>query len=292
VTDEENLSDRSQWNEGSSCDVQSAPDDDDSGSDGDPDFPDENDGHDVSDNMDGKKKKEPCPSADTGDVVPDIMDDDIAECMPDFVDAGCGLGSSDGAELPAPDLAVIAAFSAHRDRAEPEPAPPPPPWAPAVHQEVGSDSDVCSDDMAIFSAAELGEITAPPPKVRKGWKYVAVEGGYMVFNEPCTQLHAHCGNASHKKCHWDKVAYESKHGSRAGQGRPLGCLALWLAHSAETATREEHQQVKKWCSSRASQSERAVYRELLRQDPITEELFQDKERPKRDDSSSEPEVIP
>ena len=78
---------------------------------------------------------------------------------------------------------------------------------------------------------------------------------------------------------------------REGQGRPMGAVGLWLFWS-DVVTREEHQALKKWVCARAQQGERAFHRSRLHDCIACAELFDDVERQKRDDTDSEPEIIP
>jgi hypothetical protein len=44
----------------------------------------------------------------------------------------------------------------------------------------------------------------------KGWHYVEVLGGCIVVDSKRTQLHAHCDNPAHGKCHFHKVGQQAQ----------------------------------------------------------------------------------
>ncbi len=118
-----------------------------------------------------------------------------------------------------------------------------------------------------------------------------VPGGWIVFNDPRTQLNAHCDNKDHGRCHFDKNALASARRARRGQGRPLGALALWLS-CGDCASKAEHAELKKWVCSRATREGRIHYRDSLRFLPGAEELLNGEEFPQDLGSDSEPECIP
>ena len=66
---------------------------------------------------------------------------------------------------------------------------------------------------------------------------------------------------------------------------------MWLSIGDE-GTREQHQEMKKWCCSRAAGRDRQVQRQNLHDDPEAQDLFEDRELQKYDDEESELEVIP
>jgi hypothetical protein len=229
----------------------------------------------------------------TDDVVADIMDDDIVECLP-----GVFAGSSSKAPAknsepsgpPSGDMPESGGGNGH-DRA-------------IEHindaNDTSSSSSSASSDIASADLVDsdiIGEVQVEPPPhappaLRHGWRYAQVEGGWIVYNtDPGTNLNGHCGNPAHPRCHFDKVTSASRVANRSGQGRPLGALALWLAASDDCPTREEHQLMKPWVLSHAARHERVCWRERLHDLPGCEELFE-MERPKRDDSESEPDIVP
>ena len=60
----------------------------------------------------------------------------------------------------------------------------------------------------------------------------------------------------------------------------------------DCATHDDHARLKKWVSSRSAKERRRYYRQVLHDTPHAAELFDGLERPRFDDTSSEPDVIP
>ena len=163
----------------------------------------------------------------------------------------------------------------------------------------GGEIDLDTGDSSSSSSSDIDEVDdlPPPPPVaaprlRIGWQYVEFVAGYIVYNDPTTNINAHCGNAAHGRCHWDKRVTESSSAHRRGQGRPLGALALWLAMAHDLDTQAEHQKAKEWISSRLAREDRIRYREFWRQALGTDDLFESGREARRSDTSSEPDIVP
>ncbi len=218
------------------------------------------------------------------DVVADIVDVDIADMFEgDMGAVAPDISAVDLAESVAPDSPGIGT-SAHRD----------PSRAPSPASPSDSDEDLESAFLAVDDDQDALLPPPPgfgPPRARRGYSTVRTVGGWIVYNTT-TQINGHCGNPAHGKCHFDKRVTYSTKANRSGQGRPLGAIALWLA-LGEECSREEHQALKAWVCSRAAFDDRCLYRAFLHDDVDTQFLFMDEaERPKYDDTDSEPEVIP
>jgi len=138
----------------------------------------------------------------------------------------------------------------------PAPLPPPPPAPP-------------------------GMAALPPgfmPRMHGQNVYVLIhDWGYIVGTQ--SGLNAHCLHHFHSgvsKCHMDKTRapYEGIERKRAGQGRPLGLLYLWLqlSHEYELST-HSLPTTKRQLGSQEYFSQRQVVREALFQIPSARLLF-------------------
>ena len=72
----------------------------------------------------------------------------------------------------------------------------------------------------------------------------------------------------------------------------MAALALWLHMGDQGDTMTDHASLKCYVCSREALEERRVLRAAMQEDPDLTELFDDLERKKRDDTDSEPLVIP
>lgn len=215
------------------------------------------------------------PERDAGvnDFVGHILQEDIPEVMqPEPPEPTAELGSRGEAVGP-PTSPVAEAESPPKDG---------PPSARSV---------ASPDSVAPAVGPPAGGHARGPPRLREGWRYVEVSNGWVVYNNEGTMLNGHCGVVGHGRCHWDRTTRESRSARRAGQGRPLGALSLWFALGPECQSQQEHQQLKRWVCSRAAFGDRVRYREYLHDCANAEELFE-LERPKYDDTDSEPECLP
>ena len=136
-----------------------------------------------------------------------------------------------------------------------EPDPPP--------SEGNSSPRPSSSSSASSSSSSQSIIEDVPtaPVLAAGWQYVAVEGGFIVWG-PDHKMNAHCSNLDHGRCHWDKLTSYGKTQSRELQGRPVGALALWL-YCGECGNKADHQDLKRWVCSRATQPDRALHRQKV-----------------------------
>ena len=146
----------------------------------------------------------------------------------------------------------------------------------------------------------------PPPPLapnfvfRLGYTYVQVlQLGWICFSEK--NLNAHCGHHQQMgaKCHCDRLrggysaggaGGEGGGGKRAGQGRPLGLLMLWLTKASDFAD-HSGRECKRLLGSAAFHPERAAARQALKQLPNTAQFFA-AERPQREGEEEEPLVVP
>ena len=112
------------------------------------------------------------------------------------------------------------------------------------------------------------------PHQRQGWCYVpCMDVGYFVIDLEKSAFHAHChvcrcepGQA----CHWNMTVVPSQRAGRAGQGRPLGALAVWFQYLFKprvkkegTSDRSWHQVLKSAICSEAFYEERLAMRNKL-----------------------------
>ena len=138
----------------------------------------------------------------------------------------------------------------------------------------------------------------PPPRLQlmdglRGYMHVQIQDlGIIVWNE--SNINAHC--AKHyipgiSKCHCDRVRRAADCQRRAGQGRPLGLLMLWLKQGEANPGEHSSRAHKIRLGGAAFQAERAAARAALRALPGTSPLF-DAERALRDGEDDEPLVVP
>ena len=129
---------------------------------------------------------------------------------------------------------------------------------------------------------------------QRGYTYVQLgDLGWMCFNQ--SNINAHCSIHScfSQKCHADRVRFPhvGPGASRAGQGRPLGFLMLWLQRAADYDNHSSRQ-CKIALGSAAWHQERVSARQALAQIEGADMLFA-AERPLRpDEEQEEPLIVP
>lgn len=111
------------------------------------------------------------------------------------------------------------------------------------------------------------------------------EGGTIIYYARSGNFSAVCDNPLHGRCILTRTSKPSRSAARAGQGRPLGHLAAWLACNDQVGGHAEHM------SFVPSHVERVHWRGLYR-DSAGWRYLETCERGRREGESSEPEMVP
>lgn len=113
-----------------------------------------------------------------------------------------------------------------------------------------------------------------------------VPGGKLSCYSGRAIVEAVCSNPAHGKCVMTRTLMASSTPGRAGQGRPLGFLAAWLAAGLDAPTKAVH-----WAASGVAKSNRQAARSALRAAPGGDALLS-LERVRREGEDSEPDEVP
>ena len=122
------------------------------------------------------------------------------------------------------------------------------------------------------------------PRQRQGWCYIpCMDVGYFVIDLVKSAFHAHCHVCRCEPvqaCRWNMTVVPSQRAGRAGQGRPLGALAVWFQYLFKprvkkegTSDRSWHQGLKSAICSEAFHEERLAMRNKLWLDPRFASVF-------------------
>ena len=249
--------------------------------------------------LDGDPPDDP---ADLGGIgAPDVpMDDDDLDVSDGERSHLSGSDRGSGSEVSGPDDAG---------------GMPPPPGAGAPLWPRGPPSGAGPSPVAVGPAdgsVGVGELPPPPapaPKVQRmqrgKWNYVAMEGGWLVYDALRMGLNAHCttpghsgtyiddaGNVKTFKCHFDK----STGGLTRrvdGSGRVAALESLWLSFGSKCATRAQHQALKSQLPLAMYWGDRRSERDSIKDNhPCADEIFEAELPKDRESDDSEPPEIP
>lgn len=155
---------------------------------------------------------------------------------------------------------------------------------------------------AVLPPAAAAAVAPPPQQLMEGfvfsqgYTYVQIQDlGIICFNE--RNINGHC--AGHhipgvSKCHCDRSRFGAEgRGRRAGQGRPLGLLMLWLMKQNEPEHGEHSSRAYKIrLGGAAFHAERAAARVALRALPESAPLFAAERALLDGEDDEEPLIVP